>query len=80
MYFGSGHQKHTVLVFFSTGKYQGASFTMMAMDAYSYKRHSKSSSEELYHEWKIDLEKSKATLDITTQMNVMLIIFPMTKR
>ena len=53
---------------------------MKVMVAYSYKRNSEVSSEELCCKLGIDLEKSKLTLDVTTQMNVRFCIFPLNKR
>ena len=50
------------------------------MDSYSDNCHSEVSSEEMSRKWVIGLEKAKATLDVTTQMNVMLSIFPLTNK
>ena len=53
---------------------------MKIMDDYSDKHHSEVSAKELSYKWEIGLERSKANLDITKNMNVRSDIFPINNR
>ena len=53
---------------------------MKVMADHSDKRHSEFNAEEMSCKWGIGLGKKKTTLDVTTQMSVMLAIFSLIKR